>query len=117
MKIEYHKEGDYYFPNLYLDSNFKYSEISKYGRMRLSFLQEHLLEIDKTANDMFEFLMKQLAKKENITEELKAIDQLKWVGLMNNIKNSVDEIHNNIEETEILLNSINVSIAFCYVSH
>jgi len=92
MKIEYHKEGDYYFPNLYLDSNFKYSEISKYGRMRLSFLQEHLLEIDKTANDMFEFLMKQLAKKENITEELKAIDQLKWVGLMNNIKNSVDEI-------------------------
>lgn len=92
MKIEYHKEGDYYFPNLYLDSNFKYSEISKYGRMRLSFLQEHLLEIDKTANDMFEFLMKQLAKKENITEELKAIDQLKWVELMNNIKNSVDEI-------------------------
>ena len=92
MKIEYHKEGDYYFPNLYLDSNFKYSEISKYGRMRLSFLQEHLLEFDKTANDMFEFLMKQLAKKENITEELKAIDQLKWVGLMNNIKNSVDEI-------------------------
>ena len=92
MKTEYHKEGDYYFPNLYLDSNFKYSEISKYGRMRLSFLQEHLLEIDKTANDMFEFLMKQLAKKENITEELKAIDQLKWVGLMNNIKNSVDEI-------------------------
>ena len=109
MKIEYHKEGDYYFPNLYLDSNFKYSEIGKYGRMRLSFLQEqrkteyiilfmnnklqkHLLEIDKTANDRFEFLMKQLAKKENITEELKAIDQLKWVGLMNNIKNSVDEI-------------------------
>ena len=41
---------------------------------------------------MFEFLIKQLAKKENITEELKAIDQLKWVGLMNNIKNSVDEI-------------------------
>ena len=36
--------------------------------------------------------MKQLAKKENITEELKANDQLKWVGLMNNIKNSVDEI-------------------------
>ena len=36
--------------------------------------------------------MKQLIKKENITEELKATDQLKWVGLMNNIKNSVDEI-------------------------
>ena len=36
--------------------------------------------------------MKQLVKKENITEELKATDQLKWVGLMNNIKNSVNEI-------------------------
>ena len=55
-------------------------------------MQEHLLEIDKTANDRFEFLMKQLAKKENITEELKANDQLKWVGLMNNIKHSAEEI-------------------------
>lgn len=36
--------------------------------------------------------MKQLAKKENITEELKATDQLKWVGLMNNIKHSTEEI-------------------------
>lgn len=109
MKIEYTKQGDYYFPNLYLYSDFKYSEIGKYGRMRLKFLkenkkadyiilfmnnklQEHLLEIDKIANDRFEFLMKQLAKKENITEELKATDQLKWVGLMNNIKHSAEEI-------------------------
>lgn len=109
MDIEYTKQGDYYFPNLYLDSNFKYSEIGRYGRMRLKFLkenkkadyiilfmnnklQEHLLEIDKIANDRFEFFMKQFAKKENITEELKASDQLKWVGLMNNIKHSVQEI-------------------------
>ena len=55
-------------------------------------LKEHLLEIDKTANDRFEFLMKQLAKKENITEELKVNDQLKWVGLINNIKHSAEEI-------------------------
>ena len=108
MEIEYHKVGDYYLPNLYLDINFDYSKIGKYGRMRLKFLkeqkkseyiilfmnnklQEHLLEIDKIANDRFEFLIKQLAKKENITEELKATEQLKWVGLMNNIKNSADE--------------------------
>ena len=109
MKIEYHKEGDYYFPNLVPPENLKNFELGRFGRMRLKFLreqkkseyiilfmnnklQEHLLEINKTANDRFEFLMKQLTKKENITEELKATDQLYWVGLMNNIKNSVDEI-------------------------
>jgi len=109
MKIEYTKQGDYYFPNLLTPENLKNFEIGRFGRMRLKFLKEqkkseyiilvmnnklkeHLLEIDKTATDRFEFLMKQLAKKENITEELKANDQLKWVGLMNNIKNSVDEI-------------------------
>lgn len=109
MKIEYTKQGDYYFPNLLPPENLKNFEIGRFWRMRLKFLkeqrkseyiilvmsnklQEHLLEIDKTANDRFEFLMKQLAKKENITEELKATDQLKWVGLMNNIKHSAEEI-------------------------
>lgn len=109
MKIEYTKQGDYYFPNLLTPENLKNFEIGRFGRMRLKFLKEqkkseyiilvmnnklkeHLLEIDKIATDRFEFLMKQSAKKENIIEELKANDQLKWVGLMNNIKNSVDEI-------------------------
>ena len=41
MKIEYSKLGDYYFPNLYLDTNFKYSEIGRYGKLRLKFLKEH----------------------------------------------------------------------------
>ncbi|MGN1270343.1 MAG: TnpV protein [Clostridia bacterium] len=41
---------------------------------------------------MLDVLMKQFAEKENITEELKVKDQLKWVGLMNNIKHSVEEI-------------------------
>ena len=109
MKIEYTKQGDYYFPNLLPTENLKNFEIGRFGRMRLKFLKEqkkseyiilfmnnklkeHLLEIDKTANDRFEFLMKQLAKKENITEELKETDQLKWGGLMNNIKHSAEEI-------------------------
>ena len=50
------------------------------------------MEIDKIATERFELLMRQLAEKENITEELKAKDQLKWVGLMNNIKHSAEEI-------------------------
>lgn len=109
MNIEYHKEENYYIPNLLPTENIKKFQLGKFGRMRLKFLkeqkkseyiilfmndklQEHLLEIDKTANDRFEFLMKQLAKREKITEELKASDQLKWVGLMNNIKHSAEEI-------------------------
>ena len=55
-------------------------------------LQKHLMEVDKIATERFELLMKQFSEKENITEELKAKDQLKWVGLMNNIKHSVEEI-------------------------
>ena len=107
--IEYIRKGDYYFPNLVDSASINPNKLGKYGKLRLKYLLEHkkaeytcfwldnklrshLLEIDKTANDRFEFLMKQLAKKENITEELKVTDQLKWVGLMNNIKNSVDEI-------------------------
>ena len=109
MKIEYTKVGDYYLQNLVAPSNMKNFEIGKYGKLRLknlkehkkaeytillmdNKLQKHLMEIDKIANERFDLLMKQFAQKENITEELKAKDQLKWVGLMNNIKHSAEEI-------------------------
>ena len=49
-------------------------------------------EIDKTANARLNLLIKQLAEKENITEELKANNQLEWVCKMNNIKHSTEEI-------------------------
>ena len=55
-------------------------------------LSKHLLDIDKTANERYELLMKQLSEKENITEELKATNQMEWVGRMNNIKNQAEEI-------------------------
>lgn len=109
MKIEYTKVGDYYLQNLVAPSNMKNFEIGKYGKLRLKYLKEHkkaeytillmdnklqkhLMEIDKIANERFDLLMKQFAQKENITEELKAKDQLKLVGLMNNIKHSAEEI-------------------------
>lgn len=108
MELEYTKIGDYYIPNL-IAPNMKDFKIGKYGRMRLRYLkenkkaeytillienklQEHLMEVDKTANNRFELLMKQFAKKENITEELKATNQIEWVGKMNAIKNAVEEI-------------------------
>lgn len=108
MELEYTKIGDYYIPNL-VAPNMKDFKIEKYGRMRLRYLKEnkkaeymimlienklqkHLIEIDKTANDRFELLMKQFVEKENITEELKATNQMEWVGKMNAIKNAVEEI-------------------------
>ena len=105
--IEYIRKGDYYIPNLVMPPR-KNIKIGKYGRMRAKYLkenkkaeysimliestlQDHLIEIDRTANKRFDLLMKQFAKKE-ITEELKATNQMEWVGKMNAIKNAVEEI-------------------------
>ncbi len=107
--IEYIRKGDYYYPNLIDSASIKANELGKYGKLRLKYLLEHkkvdytilwtenklrshLLDIDKTANERFNLLMKQLAEKENINEELKTNNQLEWVRAMNNIKNRVEEI-------------------------
>ena len=107
--IEYIRKGDYYYPNLIDSASIKANELGKYGKLRLKYLLEHkkieytilwvenklrshLLDIDKTANERFNLLMNQFAKKENITEELKANNQLEWVSSMNSIKNRVEEI-------------------------
>ena len=57
-------------------------------------LNSHIAEIDKQANDMFFRLVKELAEKEKITEELKSNDQMLWVQKMNYIRNRVTEIVN-----------------------
>lgn len=107
--IEYIRKGDYYYRNLVDSASVKANELGKYGKLRLKFLLEHkkteytclwldnklrshLFEIDKTANERFNLLMKQFAEQENITEELKANNQMEWVCRMNNIKNRVEEI-------------------------
>ena len=46
-------------------------------------LNEHLNQTDQEAREQVEMLMKQMAEKKGVTEELKAQDQMKWVGLMN----------------------------------
>lgn len=109
-KITYNKVGDYYLPNLTLEkSEFSNYSLSKYGRMRLNYLKnhkkakynilfmdnkldEHLYNIDIECQKQFELLMKQFAERENMTEELKATNQMEWVCRMNNIKNSVENI-------------------------
>lgn len=109
MNITYTRQGDYFVPNLILGDTTSDITLNKYGRMRLRFLEEnrktlyisllmenklniHLKEIQETASQRVEILIQQLAEKENITEDLKAKDQMKWVGLMNNIRFSAEEI-------------------------
>lgn len=105
--IEYVKRGDYYIPNLTAPT--EQYQIGKYGRLRGKFIKEHhrafysslfmagkwfeyLADIDAKANEMVDSLVKQTAIRQGITEELKATNQMKWVGLMNNIRHSVEEM-------------------------
>ena len=106
--IEYHLEGDYYIPNLVMPEQEKIT-LNKYGRMRLNYLKEnkkaeysimlmdgtlnsHLKEIQETATERVEKIIKQLKSKRNLTEDMKNTDMLYWVGMMNNFKNQAEEI-------------------------
>ena len=106
--IEYVKNGDYYIPNLTVPDDKVYN-IGRYGRLHSIFIKEnrpafysmkilngtwlvYLEEIDTTAKEMVDRLIKDIAVKQGITEELKAKDQMAWVGAMNNIRHSAEEI-------------------------
>lgn len=58
-------------------------------------LTAYLANVDKQAEDMFFRLVKQLAEKEGLTEQLKADNQMLWIRRMNNIRNQATEIVNN----------------------
>ena len=107
--IEYTKVGDFYLPNIALPKPRRTGNIGKYGRLRLQYLEEHhkaecmlmrinneltshLLDIENECRAGVKSLVEQMAKKENVTEELKANNQLEWVQKMNNIKNRAEEI-------------------------
>ena len=104
--IEYVRNGDYYIPNLKAPEG-TYN-IGKYGRLHSIFIKEnrpriysmkmlngtwlaYLEEIDTTAKEMVNNLIKDMAVKQGFTEELKAKDQMAWVGAMNNIRHSAEE--------------------------
>ena len=106
--IEYHLEGDYYIPNIVMPEQENIT-LNKYGRMRLNYLKEnkkaeysimlmdgtlnsHLKEIQETATERVERIIKQLKSKSNLTEDMKNTDMLYWVGMMNNFKNQAEEI-------------------------
>ena len=108
MELTYRTEGDYLIPNLTLPAE-EVRFIGKYGRLRRRYLQQHrrvlymnlktsctlnrhLAEIDQTANERMDYLVAQMAERQGVTEFLKATDQMKWIGLMNNIRQSAEEI-------------------------
>ena len=85
--------------------------IGKWGRKHLRYIKEyrpvlytvlllggnlssHLADIDARATETYDLLMKQMAQKEGINEQLKAKDPMAWVGAMNNIRNRAEEIVN-----------------------
>ena len=55
-------------------------------------LYEHLAENDTSARDMAEYLIKEMARKQGVTEKMKAEDMMRWIGLMNNNRSCVDDI-------------------------
>ena len=107
----YTQVGDYYLPDLKLPEEEKQANISVWGMRHKRFLREnhrvlyanlmtsgklvtYLDDIERQATTMFLRLVKELAEKENVTEKLKATDQMLWVQKMNNIRNRVTEIVN-----------------------
>jgi hypothetical protein len=108
MELTYRQEGDYLIPNLQADEQPE-GKIGIYGRMREKYLKEehrgiyllmaakgtlwkHLLETDREAQEMEDRLVKQMKKQRGVTERMKADNQMRWVGEMNNIQASAREI-------------------------
>lgn len=102
----YHQEGDYLLPDLSVP---KLPAIGIWGQRRKRYMKEHrqvlytalllsgklndhLSEIDTRAKNMFFQLVEQMAKQEGITEQLKADNQMEWVGQMNSVRNQAEEI-------------------------
>ena len=106
ITITYHREGDYLLPDLLPPEA---PDIGVWGMRRRNFLRKHhggiytgmllsgklnahLEEIDRSANEMLDLLMKQYAAREGATEQLKAENEMEWVGRMNSIRERVEEI-------------------------
>ena len=107
----YVRQGDYNLPCLSLPAEKENRPIGVWGQRHLRYLKQHrkvfytnlltsgkldsyLADIDKQAEDMFFRLVEQMAEREGVTEQLKAENQIEWVGRMNNICSRAAEIVN-----------------------
>lgn len=106
--IRYILHGGYYLPDLTLPEQ-EYFHIGKYGRLRKDFLwkykralysnllttcklYEHLHEVDITATRIVEQIIQRMAESDGTGEHLKATDQMRWAGLMNNYIHCAEEL-------------------------
>ncbi|MDD4496521.1 MAG: TnpV protein [Eubacteriales bacterium] len=107
MTLTYKTQGDFQIPELSLPKQPEVT-LGKYAMLRRKFLinhrkglylslkasgklTEHLREIEQTALSQMDSLISQMKKTEGVTEQMKATDQMRWVGLMNSIKHSAEE--------------------------
>ena len=105
--IDYILVGDYYIPDLKLPEENR--PIGRYGRLHRDYLKEehparyssliltgklwtYLADLNEQAEERLDLIIEQMKVAEGVTEELKAQNQLEWVGRMNNIRNRAEEI-------------------------
>lgn len=109
MELTYTQSGDYFYPDLTLPETTDNRPLGKYGMLRKTYLKQHrpmvydclllagqldahLQKIDKIATEQVNQMVADLAAKEGVGEQLKATDQMRWVGLMNNFKAAAEEV-------------------------
>lgn len=109
---KYTRQGDYLLPNLTLPAEEETGYTGVWGQRRLNYLKHHrkvlyynlltsgklhshLADTEEQAQPLFSRLVKQYAKKEDVTEELKATDMMLWVQEVNNISNRATEVVNS----------------------
>ena len=107
----YTLQGDYYLPDLALSTEEETQPIGIWGQRHKRYLQDHkrviytnlltsgnlnayLADINEQAENMFSRLVKEMAKMQGVTEQLKTKNQMVWVGKMNSIRNAAIEVVN-----------------------
>ena len=107
----YTLQGDYYLPDLALPTEEETQPIGIWGQRHKRYLQDHklvtytnlltsgnlnayLADINEQAENMFSRLVKEMAKMQGVTEQLKTKNQMVWVGKMNSIRNAAIEVVN-----------------------
>ena len=104
--LDYTLHGDYYLPDLSVEAGY---HLGKYGMARMEYLKQQrpnlynrlllsgklsddLHQVDRQAQHLLNTILPQMAKEAGVTEQMKLTDQLRWVGMMNTMKQQVDEI-------------------------
>ena len=107
--LDYTLVNDHYLPNLTVAAPAEQHPTGRWGRLHKTYLEEHhpvrynqlvlsgelggyLDTLDEQADEQFALIIRQMQEAEDVTEDLKAADQLEWVLRMNSIRNRAEEI-------------------------